>query len=92
MSVQVVNGVRVVSDRCAHQARSVGQGGWVVSFLPGRTLDFTQAVAALRFAEFVCRAGEFASALGLTTREAVHLALTEPPSAFRACGNEGRAR
>jgi hypothetical protein len=78
MSVQVVNGARVISDRCDHQARSVGQGGWVVSFLPGRTLSQEQAVAALQFAEFVCGAGESARMLGLTTREAVHFALAEP--------------
>lgn len=83
MSVQVVDGVWMVSDRCAHRARSVGQGGWVVSYLPGRTLDFAQACAALRLAEFAASATEFARLLGLTTREAVRLTLTEPPASSR---------
>lgn len=92
MSVQVVDGVWMVSDRCAHRARSVGQGGWVVSYLPGRTLDFGQASAALRFAEFACDAEDFARMLGLTTREAIHLALTDQPSSLRTFRSERQFR
>lgn len=82
----------MISDRCAPQARSVGQGGWVVSFLPGRTLDFGQASAALRLAEFARSAADFAQMLGLTTREAVHLVLTEPASASSTFQNGRRFR
>ncbi|TLF77364.1 hypothetical protein FEK34_13500 [Nocardia cyriacigeorgica] len=92
MSVQVVNGVRLISDRCAHQARSVGQGGWVVSFLPGRTLNLEQAVAALHVAEFACGAANSAQALGLTVREAVHLASSEPAWPSRSFRHERRHR
>ncbi|MBF6439277.1 hypothetical protein [Nocardia cyriacigeorgica] len=93
MSVQVVNSSRILSDRCEHQARSVGQGRWVVSFLPGRTLTLEQAVAALQFAEFTSGATEFAHAFGLTTREALHFALSEPAWPAHFFRNEhGRTR
>ncbi|MBF6071912.1 hypothetical protein IU443_21490 [Nocardia farcinica] len=93
MSVQVVNSSRILSDRCEHQARAVGGGRWVVSFLPGRTLTLEQAVSAVQLAEFTWSAAELAHALGLTAREAVHFALTEPawPACFFRDG-EGRAR
>ncbi|WP_405180345.1 hypothetical protein OG225_03240 [Nocardia sp. NBC_01377] len=79
MSVQVVNRVHVISDRSGHNARTVGDGRWVVSYLPGRTVSLEQAVAAVQFAEFVCEAAEFARLIGLTTREAVYYALADPP-------------
>ncbi|AHH20603.1 hypothetical protein NONO_c58260 [Nocardia nova SH22a] len=91
MSVQVVDGVRIISDRCAHQARSVGHGGWAVSFLPGRTLTLAQALDAVRFAEFVDSASVFAKSLGLTTREAVHFALDEPAWPVRFFRNDRRS-
>lgn len=78
MSVQVVNRVRVISDRSAHHAKTVGDGRWVVSYLPGRTVSLEQAVAAVQFAEFVCEAAEFARLIGLTTREAVYYVLADP--------------
>lgn len=92
MSVQVVNGVQVISDRCAHRASSVGQGGWVVSYLPGRTLTLPQAVAALQFAEFAHGAYIFARTFGLTTREAVHFALAEPTPAAQDLHRERQAQ
>ncbi|WP_194290111.1 hypothetical protein [Nocardia macrotermitis] len=71
MAVQVVDSRRIVSDRSDHHARSVGCGGWVVSFLPGRTLTFEQAVAAMRVAEAVGEMVPLSCLLGLTAVEAV---------------------
>jgi len=71
MSVQVVDNQRIVSDRSDHHARSVGDGGWVVSFLPGRTLTLEQAVAAMQVAEVVGELAKLTHLLGLTPLEAV---------------------
>ncbi|MEV6256892.1 hypothetical protein AB0L97_26945 [Nocardia sp. NPDC051911] len=60
-----------------HQARCVGQGQWVVSFLPGRTLSKNQASAALRVAEELDAMRGYAAALGLTVLELVGLAMMD---------------
>ncbi|WP_201295306.1 MULTISPECIES: hypothetical protein [Nocardia] len=67
----------LTSGRTGHQARSVGQGQWVVSFLPGRTLSQEQARAALRVADEVDVLRGYAGALGLTVLELVGLATME---------------
>jgi len=77
MAVQVI-GPLVVSDRTAHSARSVGLDGWVVSFLPGRTVNQRAAVGAIVVAETVAELTAMAGMLGLTVREAVGLALMTP--------------
>jgi len=78
MSVQVVGSTLIVSDRTRHQAKSVGDGKWVVSYLPGRTLTLPQSVAAIRVAEdagVVLRVvGPMAAEFGLTALEAIGLA------------------
>lgn len=60
--------------RCGHQARSVGEGMWVVSYLPGRTLTRAQARAALRVADELDDLSRCAAVLGLTLLEIVGLA------------------
>lgn len=79
MAVQVVDRSLMTSDQTPHQARSVGTGGWVVSFLPGRTLTLEQATAALQAAEVVATVSSLASCVGLTPMETVGLAMQEPP-------------
>ncbi|MET7771356.1 hypothetical protein [Nocardia sp. NPDC005366] len=69
----------MTSDQTEHQAKSVGSGGWVVSFLPGRTLTIEQATAAIQAAEAVAVVGVLADQVGLTTLEAVGLAIQESP-------------
>jgi hypothetical protein len=68
----------MVSDITRHQAKSVGDGNWVVSYLPGRTLTTPQSVAALRAAEEARRimdaVGPLAAQVGLTALEAIGLA------------------
>ncbi|MFI5781229.1 hypothetical protein [Nocardia sp. NPDC051570] len=78
MSVQV-DQAWIVSDRSAHRAKSVGMGGWAVSFLPGRTLTKEQAIRAIQIAEMVTATAELAQDVGLTAIEAVQLAVIEPP-------------
>ncbi|MCM6774452.1 hypothetical protein NDR87_14060 [Nocardia sp. CDC159] len=78
MSVQVDQGW-IVSDRSEHRAKSVGEGGWVVSFLPGRTLTKEQAITAIQIAEMAAATEELAQRVGLTAIEAVGLAVIEPP-------------
>ncbi|MFF0491856.1 hypothetical protein ACFYTQ_22735 [Nocardia sp. NPDC004068] len=63
-----------MSGRTGQLARSVGQGRWVVSFLPGRTLSREQAQAALRVADELDTFRRDAAALGLTVLELVGLA------------------
>ena len=58
MAVHVIGSSLMTSDRTPHRARSVGQEGWVVSYLPGRTLTCAQAVAALQVAEAVHKYGK----------------------------------
>ncbi|MFX0576919.1 hypothetical protein [Nocardia nepalensis] len=77
------------SDRTAHLARSVGDGGWVVSYLRGRTLTEDQAVAALLVAEELSAIRQCAQSLGLTALEIVGMAATEctwPPPKQRQSG------
>ena len=78
MAVQVVGRSLMTSDQTPHQARSVGTGGWVVSFLPGRTLTLEQAAAALQAAEAVAAVRALACTVGLTPLETVGLAMQEP--------------
>lgn len=79
MAVQVVGRSLMTSDQTPHQARSVGTGGWVVSFLPGRTLTLEQATAALQAAEAVAAVRALSCSVGLTPLETVGLAMQEPP-------------
>ncbi|MBF6425339.1 hypothetical protein IU440_11660 [Nocardia cyriacigeorgica] len=79
MAVQVIGRSLMTSDQTEHQAKSVGSGGWVVSFLPGRTLTMEQATAAMQAAEAVAVVGTLADLVGLTTLETVGLAMQESP-------------
>lgn len=79
MAVHVIDRSLMTSDRTDHQAKSVGTGGWVVSFLPGRTLTLEQATAAMQAAEAVATVGRLAGQVGLTTLETVGLAMRESP-------------
>ncbi|MGW6423474.1 hypothetical protein ACWF82_12425 [Nocardia sp. NPDC055053] len=79
MAVQVIGRSLMTSDQTDHQAKSVGSGGWVVSFLPGRTLTIEQATAAIQAAEVVAMVGVLADQVGLTTLETVGLAIQESP-------------
>ncbi|MGQ4598055.1 hypothetical protein [Nocardia sp. R6R-6] len=79
MAVQVIGRSLMTSDQTEHQAKSVGSGGWVVSFLPGRTLTIEQATAAIQAAEAVAAVGMLADLVGLTTLETVGLAIRESP-------------
>ncbi|MBF6333208.1 hypothetical protein [Nocardia transvalensis] len=78
MSVQV-DQAWIVSDRSEHRAKSVGDGDWVVSFLPGRTLTKEQAITAIQIAEMATATAALAQCVGLTAIEAVQLAVIEPP-------------
>ncbi|WP_174361947.1 hypothetical protein [Nocardia brevicatena] len=69
----------LVSDSTPHHARSTGDGGWVVSYLPGRTLTRAQAEAALLVLEDIATLQRHAGLLGLTTLEAMGMAATECP-------------
>ncbi|WP_330251748.1 hypothetical protein OG874_37375 [Nocardia sp. NBC_00565] len=86
MAVQVIGLSLMTSDQTEHQAKSVGTGGWVVSFLPGRTLTIEQATAAMQAAEAVAVVGLLADLVGLTALETVGLAIQESPWAQVACG------
>jgi|GEM_PF-2966383 len=98
MAVHVIGSSLMTSDRTPHRARSVGQEGWVVSYLPGRTLTGTQAVAALQIAEAVPQlidsVGGLATKVGLTLLEALGLAIhqqpwdEQPPPRRRSRGHE----
>jgi hypothetical protein len=83
MAVQVIGRSLMTSDRTRHQARCVGDGLWVVSYLPGRTLSIEQSVAAIRVAEEVASAvgavADFAQEFGLATGEAVAMAASTCP-------------
>lgn len=79
MAVQVIGRSLMTSDQTEHQAKSVGTGGWVVSFLPGRTLTIEQATAAMQAAEAVAIVRLLADQVGLTTLETVGLAIQESP-------------
>ncbi|WP_232236253.1 hypothetical protein [Nocardia sp. BMG51109] len=69
----------MTSDQTEHQAKSVGDGGWVVSYLPGRTLTINQAAAAMRAAEAVAAVEALAGQVGLTAMETAGLAIREAP-------------
>lgn len=43
----------MTSDQTRHTARAADDGGWTVSWLPGRTLTRNQAVTAMTIAEAV---------------------------------------
>lgn len=90
MAVQVVGRSLMTSDQTEHQAKSVGAGGWVVSFLPGRTLTIQQATAAMQAAEAVVEVRTLAGQVGLTTLETVGLAIQESPWAPNMAGQCGR--
>lgn len=77
MSIHAVDQKSMTSDLTQHQARAAGQDGWVVSFLPGRTLTADQAVAALRAAEEWAAIRADAASLGLTGLELAGLAEAE---------------
>ncbi|WP_280268389.1 hypothetical protein [Nocardia wallacei] len=83
MAVHVIGSSLMTSDLTPHRARSVGQAGWVVSYLPGRTLTCQQAVAALQVAEVVPTllhaVGGLADEVGLTPMEAVGMAIHQQP-------------
>ncbi|MFC9893463.1 hypothetical protein ACFVMC_07195 [Nocardia sp. NPDC127579] len=57
----------------------MGSGGWVVSYLPGRTLTIEQATAAMQAAEAIAYVRALADLVGLTTLETVGLAIQESP-------------
>lgn len=92
MSIQDDEQSLITSARTRHQARSVGQGEWVVSFLPGRTFSQDQAHAALRATDEWAAMQACASLLGLTALELAGMAATEctwpPPKRSRS----GRSR
>ncbi|NNH74412.1 hypothetical protein HLB23_31965 [Nocardia uniformis] len=91
MALQVIDRSLMTSDLTPHQAKSVGIGGWVVSFLPGRTLTTEQATAALQAAEAVAAVKAFAGQVGLTAMETVGLATQESPWSEPECaGGLGR--
>ncbi|WP_107653294.1 hypothetical protein [Nocardia suismassiliense] len=95
MAVQVVDRALMTSDQTEHQAKSVGAGGWGVSFLPGRTLTIEQATAAMQAAEAVAVVGALADQVGLTTLETVGLAIQESPwtrPAHEPCGRRNWRR
>lgn len=79
MAVHVVGGSLMTSDQTEHQAKSVGDGGWVVSYLPGWTLTMDQAAAAIQAAESVASVSALARQVGLTALETVGMALQSPP-------------
>ncbi|WP_280453680.1 hypothetical protein [Nocardia brasiliensis] len=82
-----IDHTRIVSDQTKHQARSVGDGAWVVSFLPGRTLTIEQATAAMQAAEITNWVSALTAQIGLTVAEAAALATQastwpeQPPTA-----------
>lgn len=91
MALQVIDRSLMTSDLTPHQAKSVGIGGWVVSFLPGRTLTTEQATAALQAAEAVAAVKALAGQVGLTAMETVGLAIQESPWSEPECvGGLGR--
>ncbi len=67
----------------APNVRSVGQGRWVASFLPGRTLTDDQAQAAIRAAEKLTGVDDDAALLGLTVPQLVGLVLMKDGSPER---------
>ncbi|NNH75661.1 hypothetical protein HLB23_38415 [Nocardia uniformis] len=76
MTIQVLEPL-ITSDQTQHRARSVGHGGWVVSWLPGRTITLDQAVAAIQLAEVAAALSDLTKCLGLTPCEAIGQAMLE---------------
>lgn len=70
MTIEVFESL-ITSDQTQHHTRSVGLGGWVVPWLPGRTISIEQAVAAIQLAEAVAGLAALAALLGLSPCEAV---------------------
>ncbi|WP_228822912.1 hypothetical protein [Nocardia cyriacigeorgica] len=62
----------LVSEVTSHHADYVGQGRWVVDYLPGRQLSFQEAKAAMQIAIAPERVEveRWAGLLGLTAAEA----------------------
>lgn len=88
MAIQVVTSSIMTSDTTSHIARCVGDAYWVVSWLPGRTLTESQAMAAMTVAAAVATGGlppdddwsqldALSRQLGLTGREAAYLVAVE---------------
>lgn len=82
MAVYVIGSSLMTSDQTPHRAPSVGQEGWAVSYLPGRTPTRTQA-AAPQIAEAVPplleSVGGLATKVGLTLLEALGMAIHQRP-------------
>ncbi|MFF0546861.1 hypothetical protein ACFYTF_28895 [Nocardia thailandica] len=74
-AVRVVDG-RMVSDATLHSGRYVGDGAWVIDYLPGRQLSERQARAAMHIAiaPELPEVARWACSLGLTVAEAVSYA------------------
>lgn len=83
MSVQLIGGSLMLSDQTEHRAKSVGDGRWVVSYLPGRTLDTQQATAAMQVAEITTYLESWARLIGLTGLEAAGMAIAVSAAASR---------
>lgn len=49
MTIEVATS-KMVSEETPHAARCAGEGQWVVSWLPGRSLTFEQAITAMTIA------------------------------------------
>lgn len=85
MALEVVSASLMTSDETRHMARCVGNGNWVVSWLPGRTLSAPQAVTAMTIATDIATGARAepaeldtaAAELGLTGREVVFLVAVE---------------
>lgn len=71
-AVYVADG-HMVSEATEHHADSMGEGRWVVDYLPGRHLTQQQAKAALQIAiaPDLPEVERWSAALGLTAAEAL---------------------
>lgn len=101
MSVLIVAASLMTSYRARHQAKYVGQGNWVASWLPRPTLTYEQAVGAMRAAEevspVVAVVERWSGELGLSPLEALGMAAMDctwpqPPPMQRPCRRRGRFR
>ncbi|WP_280414960.1 hypothetical protein [Nocardia carnea] len=79
MTVRVIDNSLMLSDHTKHHARSTGNDGWVVSYLPGRTLSRAQAEASLLVLEDIAALRAHAGLLGLTVLEVMGMAAKECP-------------
>ncbi|MGI5219312.1 hypothetical protein [Nocardia sp. CA-290969] len=80
MTVRVINNSFMLSDHTKHHARATGNDGWVVSYLPGRTLSRAQAEASLLALEDIAALRAHAGLLGLTVLEVMGMAAKEFPA------------